>query len=299
MILVVGATGELGGRVARLLLERGEQVRCVVRPGTAGSALLGRGATVVPGDLTDASTLAPACDGVDVVIATATVIGRVLSGRRDATIQQVDELGMGALVDAAHGAGVMRFVYLSAAGIEGSFGSPLDRAKLATERRLRGAAMRSVIVRPDAFQEIHLGPPGRFDVAAGKVAVFGKGDNPRRWVSTDDVAALVAHVALEADPPAVLEFGGPEPLSRNAAIAVAERAVGRPLKRQAMPLPLARIGMRLLAKRNPALASVFGAGLMQDLQTPTWDESPLRERGIDPRSATEFIEGQARAAVHE
>ena len=83
------------------------------------------------------------------------------------------------------------------------------------------------LTRPDAFQDIHLAPMGRFDVARGKVAVFGKGDTKRRWVSTDDVAALVAALAVEPDPPAMVEFGGPEALTRNEAIAVAEQATGR------------------------------------------------------------------------
>ena len=108
---------------------------------------------------------------------------------------------MAALVDAAEDAGVQRFVYLSYAGLDDSFGTPLDRAKLAIERRLRSSTMRTVIVRPDAFQEIHLGPIGRFDLQAGKVAIVGKGDTKRRWVAVEDVAQLVTALTLEPDPP--------------------------------------------------------------------------------------------------
>jgi hypothetical protein len=54
----------------------------------------------------------------------------------------------------------------------------MERAKLAVERRLGRSSMRTVIVRSDAFQEIHLAPIGRFDIAAGKVSVIGKGDTP-------------------------------------------------------------------------------------------------------------------------
>ena len=155
--------------------------------------------------------------------------------------------------------------------------------------------MRAVMLRPDAFQEIHLGPLARFDVAKGKVAVMGRGDNPRRWVATDDVAALTAAVATEPDPPPVLTFGGPEPLSKNQAVAVAERATGRSFKVQHLPLPVVRIGARLLARPQEAMSTVFGLGLAQDLNPATWDDAPLRERGIRPRSATEWIESQATA----
>jgi uncharacterized protein YbjT (DUF2867 family) len=249
---------------------------------------------VVRGDLGETSTLAPACTGVDTVVATATAMSRRLAGGGGRSIRDADEVGMSALVDAAEAAGAQRFVFVSYAGIESPLGSPLERAKLATEQRLARSPMRTVIVRPDAFQEIHLGPMGRFDVRQGKVAVIGRGDTKRRWVSTEDVAMLIAAVTVEPEPPGIVEFGGPEAMTRNEAIAVAGRTTGRTMKTQHMPRPVARVGMRLLTRRNDALASVFGAGLAQDLVEATWDDRPLRDRGISPRSATDFIQGQAR-----
>ncbi|MDQ1614884.1 MAG: hypothetical protein QOJ60_823 [Actinomycetota bacterium] len=295
MILVVGATGELGGRVVRLLRDRGVTVRALVRPQTDDEALRALGAETSPGDLTDRASLAQACAGVDTVVATATAIARKLGGAPGPSIREVDEAGMAALVGAAAAAGVQRFVYVSYAGVDAGIGFPLERAKKATEQRLRSTSMRTVLVRPDAFQEVHLAPLGRFDLAKGKVAVFGKGDTDTRWVGIDDVAQLLAAVAVEPEPPSVIEFGGPEAISRNAAIVLAERLIGRSVKRQAMPLFAARLGARLLARPNPALASVFGLGVLMDVVVPRWDDGPLQERGIKARPATEWIEQQARA----
>ena len=294
-ILVVGGTGELGGRVVALLQGRGEVVRCLVRAATDDSGLRAAGVDIVRGDLTDPISLPGACTGVTVIVATATVIGRRLAGARRPSMREVDEDGMTALVEAAERAGVERFVYVSYAGAGQGRGFPLERAKLAVERRLGGSPMRTVIVRPDAFQEVHLGPAGRFDLAARKVAIIGKGTNPARWVSTDDVAALLAAVAVEADPPAVIEFGGPEALSRNEAAEVAERALGRTIKRQHLPRGVAWVGLVVFRRSNDALASVLGAGLAQDLTPAAWDDSALRERGITPRSASDFIKAQAAA----
>jgi uncharacterized protein YbjT (DUF2867 family) len=296
VIFVAGGTGELGGRVVRLLREQGHAVRCLVRPGSNGDELRSLGVEVVAGDLANPASLAGVCDGAGTVVATATVIARRLGGARRPSIREVDQVGMSALVDAAEAASVERFVYVSFAGADAQLGTPLERAKIATEQRLGRSSMRSVIVRPDAFQDIHLAPIGRFDIARGKVAVFGQGDTKRRWVSTDDVAALVAALAVEPDPPAMVEFGGPEALSRNEAIAIAERVTGRSFKRQRMPRPVARLGMRLLARPNDALASVFGAGLLQDLVASEWDDAPLKERGINARSASQFIREQAGSA---
>lgn len=288
-MLVVGGSGDLGGRVVRLLAGRGHHVRCLVRNETSEL-----GGEMVRGDLTDPASLRTACRGVDIVVATATAIARRLAGQPGPSIREVDELGMLSLVEAAEQAGVQRFVHVSYAGVEAGLGTPLEHAKAAVEERLRSSSLQPVVVRPDAFQEIHLGPLGRFDVANGKVSVIGRGDARQRYVSTDDVAALVAAVATETDPPELIEFGGPELISRNEAIAVASELAHRRLKVQRMPTPVARLAIRLLNHTNDGIASVLGAGLLQSLQDATWTDEPLRTRGITPRSATDFLREQSK-----
>ena len=295
MILLVGATGDLGGRIAKRLRADGHEVRCLVRHSTDDSSLRAIGAEIVRGDLTEPATLPPACAGVDTVIATATAISRRLQGSSPASIREVDEVGMGHLIDAAESAGVRRFVYLSFGGVDTAVETPLRHAKLAMERRLSASAMRTVIVRPDAFQEVHLSPISRFDVAAGKVSVIGKGNTKARWVATDDVAALLCAVALEPDPPRLVEFGGPEPLTKNEASLLAAELMHRPMKVQHMPRPVARLAVRMLSRRRDGLASALGAGLTTDLHEATWDDKPLRQRGINPRPVSDFLREQARA----
>ena len=293
MILVVGASGDLGSRVTRRLRVEGQPVRCLVRAGSNDAGLRGIGAEVVRGDLTAPASLGAACEGIDTVIATATAMGRRLGGASSASIREVDERGMLELVAAAEAAGVQRFVYLSFTGIEAPVGSPLEHAKLAVEKRLGNSAMQAVIARADAFQEVHLSPMARFDMAGGKAAIVGKGNTKRRWVATEDVAALLCAVALEAAPPALIEFGGPEPLTKNEIVAIAQDLTHRRMKVQRMPRPVARLLVHLFKRRNDALASVFGAGLHQDLYPATWDDQPLRQRGIEPRKATDFLREQA------
>ena len=129
----------------------------------------------------------------------------------------------------------------------------------------------------------------RFDVAQGKVSIIGRGDCERRWIATEDVAALVAAVTLEVNAPEVVEVGGPESISKNRLVELAERTSGRRIKTQHMPRQLARIVIALAARFNDALASALGAGLQQDLLQASWDDTPLRERGIQPQSASDYV----------
>ena len=109
MILVAGSTGELGGRVARQLIDRGESVRCLVRPQTDAEHLDAMGAQIARGDLTDSASLRSACVGVETVICTATAIARLLSGKRGPSIREVDEVGVTALINVAAGDGRRAF----------------------------------------------------------------------------------------------------------------------------------------------------------------------------------------------
>ena len=98
---------------------------------------------------------------------------------------------------------------------------------------------------------------------------------------------IICSLPLEPDPPDVVEVGGPEALTRNEAIELAERTSGRKLKRRRLPRPVVRVAMPLLTRPKPALASIFGLGLLMDLQESKCDDTPLRERGIAATSASE------------
>ncbi len=65
--LVTGATGFIGGHLADMLQQRGDHVRCLVRPSPRVAPLEKRGLQCVHGDITRPETLDAALDGVDVV----------------------------------------------------------------------------------------------------------------------------------------------------------------------------------------------------------------------------------------
>ena len=135
--LIVGATGSLGGRVTRGLLQQGKDVRILTRKnpiseelakqGRANTAqsLIEAGAQAVTGDLKHRAALDAACQGVETVIATATATQR---GGED-TIESVDLHGMLNLIAAARAAGVKRFLYTSVPGAAPYHPIPLMKIK--------------------------------------------------------------------------------------------------------------------------------------------------------------------------
>ena len=64
---VTGATGFVGWHLARVLVERGDRVRCLVRPGSVVAGLDELAVEIVTGDLRDLDSLRAGIDGVDVV----------------------------------------------------------------------------------------------------------------------------------------------------------------------------------------------------------------------------------------
>jgi NADH dehydrogenase len=185
---------------------------------------------------------------------------------------------------------VKRFVFVSASGVREPpmANTPLGRGKIATEDRLAASTMREVVLRPDQFQEVWLSPAAQFDWPARKAVIFGTGETPARYVAIDDVAAAAVRLTLADDPPRLVEFGGPDAVTRKQAIQIFERALGEPFRRRTVPRAALRVGSVALRRARPGLASIMGAALGADLHAPTWDDRPLRDLGIEPRSVEEY-----------
>jgi uncharacterized protein YbjT (DUF2867 family) len=224
------------------------------------------------------------------------VIARALAGERGADFRSVDAGGHRELIMAAETAGVGRFVYVSAARarLEPTASTPLGMGKVATEDRLIGSSLREVIVRPDQFQEIWLSPLAQFDWPARKVVVFGRGETPTRYVATDDVAEAVVRFTLAGDPPRMVEFGGPDLLTRKQTVDVFEQVLGEPIRRRHVPRAAIRVGGVALRRVRPAMASIMGGALGADLHPATWDDRPRRDLAITPRS----VRAYAQAVTH-
>jgi len=233
-ILVVGATGFVGGQVAQKLRRQGESVRALIRGGDSHpkvQPLRAAGIEVVNGDLTVPGTLEPACRGISTVVTTATSMPTAANDG----LRRVDLDGTMALIEAAERAGVKRFVYISYSG-NIQIASPLETAKRTCENRLLRSSMQTVILRPSYFAEVWLSPALGFDFVSGAIRIYGSGEAKGSYISAFDAAdfAVVAAVGKE-DEHTILEMGGPQPLSQLDAVKIFEQALEKKFQLQHVP----------------------------------------------------------------
>jgi len=212
MNLVVGATGNVGGAVCEVLRGQAKPLRAMVRETSDPERvrwLEGLGAEIVRGELRDPGSLARACQGMATVVSGATAIRSLGTD----SISAVDGDGQLALVDAARGAGVGHFIYVSyTRHIDTD--DPLTRAKRAVEQRLRESGMAFTILRPSYFMEMWLGPALGWELADGSVRVLGSGEQRVSWISAGDVVAAVVACVDNADAhDQTIELGGPDAVS--------------------------------------------------------------------------------------
>jgi uncharacterized protein YbjT (DUF2867 family) len=132
MILVAGATGNVGGELVRVLAEAGEPVRALTRRPEA--AALPADATAVGGDLNDPDSLVPALDGARGMF--------LLSGYRD----------LPGLLDRADRVGLRQVVLLSGSSVRArDLDNAISRYMVDSEAAVRDSGLAWTILRPVSF----------------------------------------------------------------------------------------------------------------------------------------------------
>jgi uncharacterized protein YbjT (DUF2867 family) len=116
-ILVTGATGFIGGRLARRLLAEGHHVRALVRDPAKAEHLERAGAELQPGDLLDPASLRGAGEGIDVAYYLVHSMGR--GGDREGFAER-ERRAAENFARMAREEGVERIVYLGGLGDERS-----------------------------------------------------------------------------------------------------------------------------------------------------------------------------------
>jgi nucleoside-diphosphate-sugar epimerase len=261
MILVVGATGEVGSGVVRRLRDEGADVVAMVRPTTDPSALAASGAEIRRGDLLDRDSLEAACRGITTIVATANAIVPRRGERPD-----LEAIGRGYedLGHLAREAGVERMILASVPASFLGRGAPEFDIRAGVEERLRTDGPPLTLARASLFMESWLAAVGsRLPLRGGHESTLNRGYWMARmvgattqrtldrfglaqlpgggrarhaFISSEDVAAALASAALAPDGlPEELRLGGPAALSWREVADTYGRVLHRKVRKVRVP----------------------------------------------------------------
>jgi uncharacterized protein YbjT (DUF2867 family) len=188
-VFIIGITGGIGGLLARRLRTRGDAVHGLVRRDDQQAELATRGVSARVGDLSGMTVeqLAAAFGDVDVIVFSAGSNG----GSKEVT-KAVDGDGVVKAIEAAHLAGVERFVLVSVlpeSWRERDLGEEAEyyfAVKKGADIALSRSDLNWLILRPSLL----LDGPGTGTVSLGPAEFHGQ-------IARDDVAATLAELLHE------------------------------------------------------------------------------------------------------
>lgn len=225
MIVVTGATGNIGSKVAAKLLAKGKQVKVIARHEEKLLELKKQGAIVEVGDLHDAKFLSQAFKGAEAVFL---LIPSNLQAENIAKFQ--DTLGE-AQIEAVKAAGVKNILFISSQGAQDTENSGIVTGLARQELRLNKLPedVNVLSLRPANFMENLFNQIG----VIKNMGVIGspiKGDHRMSMIATQDIAEVAAEklASLNFKGKAHLDLLGTRDYTHNEVAAILGKAIGKP-----------------------------------------------------------------------
>ena len=286
-ILVVGATGQLGGVITRKLMASGVRVRALARNREALAALA-PAAEIAAVDLRDVPKLTEACRGVDQIVATA----NNNMGKGPTSPTRIDLSTYQNLCAAARNTGVRRLVYVSYQGV--SQDAPVDifRVKWYIEDAIKRSGVPHVMLRPTAFMDVWIDQILAKGIREkGMATIFGDGNRVANYIAVDDVAEFAVKILERDIVNEVVEAGGPSNVSQNHLVTLLERRFKSSGKRRHVPVVAMRLLAPVVRPFNEVGARLITLGLYSATESrpfPGWQGSADRF-GVVPRTVEAYV----------
>jgi uncharacterized protein YbjT (DUF2867 family) len=223
IIVLAGAAGDLGGRIAKALISRGAEVRALVRPNLPAkdrAHLTALGLSLTEADPTNLAQMAGAMQGASCVVS-------ALNGLHDVIVER-----QSLLLDAAVQAGVPRFIP-SDYSEDFTKTTRGDNRNLDLRREFMGRADRAPIkvthILNGAFMDMLGAEMPIIQPSIHRVLYWISADQPLDFTTKDNVAAYVAAAALDDTTPRILRVAG-DTLSAREIAGVMSKVKGKPYK---------------------------------------------------------------------
>jgi len=251
-LLVAGASGALGGVVARLAATEGWAVRAMARDeARISAALRPHLAGVAVADARDRGAVDRAVAGVDAVFSCVGASVLPTLGRGWRGFGAVDWPTNRTLVDAARAAGAPRFVYVSVFHQPELRGLAYIDAHERVVDHLRASGLPFGVVRPTGFYSALC---AFVDLAReGKVPELGHGRARTNPIADDDLARVCVDALGSPDPRLEVDCGGPEIHTRREIVEAAFTALGKPPRVRNVPAGLVSVMMTLGRPFHPRI----------------------------------------------
>jgi dihydroflavonol-4-reductase len=179
-VLVTGATGKVGHAIASALLDRGDQVRALVRDPKRAASILPAGVEPARGDVTDADSLNAAVEGCELVFNSMGMPEQWV--RDEAIFDRVNAVGSQRLATAAKRAGARRFVHTSTHDVfHADTGERFDETMVAdypkgtAYERSKQHAEELVLAERDGMEVVILNPAGVYGPTPSPTPSFENG----------------------------------------------------------------------------------------------------------------------------
>ncbi|MGO4384516.1 SDR family oxidoreductase [Specibacter sp. RAF43] len=250
-VLVVGATGSVGGQVVDRLLARGKTVRALVRPTSDAAKLEAKGVRIARGDMLELDSLVRAMTGSAAVITTAAGYTR-----NDKKAQEIDTVGNANLAIAASKAAVPRFVLTSILTSDQTPSVPHFWNKKLAEDKLEELGVPFVALRPGAFFDQVARMSGD-PFTNGRIIWLGSRRIPLTFVLTSDLAGYLAD-AVDADitDGERVDVGWARPISMLECAEVASRLAGKKIRVLSVPAGALRTVGKVTGRRAPLVGDM-------------------------------------------
>jgi dihydroflavonol-4-reductase len=308
-VFVTGGTGFIGGQVVRRLLDRGDEVVCLVRSRAKGAPLADLGAELIEGDLSSEEALAGGMRGCDAAIHGAAVYEVGIPDSEHPAMYEANVLGTERVLEAALSAEVPKVVYVSTIAAFGNTGGQVVdesyrhpgtgftsyyeetkyRAHQVAKRLIAERELPCVIVQPGGVY----GPEDHSAVGhqihqflAGRLPMLPFPDLGFNMVHVDDVAEGIL-LALDKGATGESYVLGGEITTMRGLIETVGRVAGRKPPRRAMPTGL----LKLMTPAGPVVGKLMGQPpnlreLISSADGVTFwarHDKAMRELGYSPR----------------